>query len=1012
MTKDEMENFNPDLSFASVQDKLTEYARIAPDSTAIIWNDTLYSYKMLDEDSDKIAAALHKLYPQITKESLVLFVLNRSFYVPVVIFGILKTGAAFIPQTPETPAERIKYSMKDSKSPVLITTEKIRQEKPELLDSDYKLYTVEELLTLAEHENLVRLQVTVSPSNLAMCIYTSGSTGKPKGVLIEHRAVYTEGNTGNFLETLILGTLVIDDIAPITFVLFYTGLFGAVYSNLALHLSFETDLKDLKKFSEQMHTYKVNTIIGIPSFFNLYFSHATKEQLKHVKYLGTGGEPLIFEDAKKMFEKQPSLKIVYGYGATELNAIAVYKIVSKDTAVFSNGSPFFSKAYILDEDGTELGVGQKGELVMSGSIVFRGYLNLHEETDKALIEINGKKAYKTGDMAYWTENGEIVICGRADDMVKVHGQRVELPEIEKTLLTLPEIDKAKVILKQKEKDAFLAAFVTSEKKINTGVLQKELSKTLPVYMIPQIFVQLEKMPVNLNGKIDKLALKEMKIDFAPNTFKNAETEIEAIILKTAKKVLELGDRNVSIDDDFFMLGGSSLNALELIMELEAYDLVLSTSDIYRARSFRKIAAAAQFKKDKQILNEAEAKYRTKAYKVTAQQKFMIEEELARPSGTFVYNEYFVCDFGKKYNAEKLTATIDNVIASHPILSSVFSKNEKGDFLISYHPELTKKTELVTLTEKEFEAFKQTLGKPFDILGETLFRSKVIVTEKSNYLFFDCHHSIADGYCISVLFPQIVVAYSGEELAEDYFYSYLESISDTEHTPDYEKALQYYMSLKGNHTWCNNLEYDHSQPFGIARYPIFETGVTTKQLEIAEKKISVSRNVFAIASAILTLSELSDKKQICFNWTYDNRKEAKYSESIGCFIKTLPIFADLEKLDVKEKLIKEINDQISRGIYYSEYLEAIFGNDSDFDSYSAEIIYQKHVFDIFPHLRKTEIEVEEIELSLPSAFVLELEMIEKDGKLFNLIGYAENLFTKEQIEHFSKVFNKHLHSLVD
>ena len=103
------------------------------------------------------------------------------------------------------------------------------------------------------------------------------------------------------------GTLVFDDIAPITFVLFYTGLFGAVYSGLGLHLSLEGDLKDLKKFSEQMYQYKVNTIIGIPSFFKLYFAYASGEQLKYVMHLGTGGEPLLFDDAKKMFEKQPRL---------------------------------------------------------------------------------------------------------------------------------------------------------------------------------------------------------------------------------------------------------------------------------------------------------------------------------------------------------------------------------------------------------------------------------------------------------------------------------------------------------------------------------------------------------------------------------------------------------------------------------------------------------------------------------------------------------------------------------
>lgn len=1012
MTREEIENFNPDKNFVSVQDKLSEYARTKPESTAIICDDKIYSYKMLDEQSDKIAAALHKICPQITKESLVLFVLNRSFYVPAVIFGILKTGAAFIPQTPEIPAERIKYSMKDSKSPLLITSEKIRQKKPELEDTSYKIVTVEELLSLAEKENLSQYRIQVTSTNLAMCLYTSGSTGNPKGVLIEHRSVFTEGSRETFLETLMPGTLVFDDIAPITFVLFYTGFFGAVYSGLGLHLSLEGDLKDLKKFSEQMYQYKVNTILGIPSFFKLYFAYASGEQLKYVMHLGTGGEPLLFDDAKKMFEKQPQLRIVYGYGATELDSVAVYKIVSKDTEVFSNGSPFFCKAYILDEDEKELGVNQKGELVMSGPITFRSYLNLPEETSRNLISLNGKKAYKTGDLAYWTENGEIIICGRADEMVKFKGQRVELPEIEKTLLNIPGIDKAKVILKKRDRGEFLAAFVLSDKKISTGLLQKELSKTLPPYMIPQVFVQLESMPVNQNGKIDKLALKNMEIPFETEEYKKAETESESIICNAFKKVLELGERNIGSHDDFFKLGGSSLDTLELIMELEKQGLVLSASDIYRGRTVEKIAESARFRPDSQNLKEFEFECRKKTYKVTTEQKFMLEEELSKSDERSVYNLFFICDFGKKYNSEKLRAAVDKVVASHPAFSSVFSKNNEDEFFISYHPELTKKTELVNLTEEELEEFRQKPGKAFAIFEETLFRPKVFVTEKSIYLFFEIHHAIGDGYSLGLIVPQILAAYSGEKLDEDYFYSYLQSISDIENSPEYKEARHYYDSLKGNEKWCDILSYDHSKTFGTSCCPVFETGVRTAELEKAEKKFSTSRNALSIACALLALSEITGEKKVCFSWTYDNHKEAKYSDSIGCFIKNLPAFADFEKLDTKEKLIAEINEQIEKGIYYSEYLDLFFASDPDLDSYSAEIIYQKHVFDIFPYFKNSGIEPEEIELEHPAPVVLEIEMFEEDGKLFSLVEYADNLYTKEQIEKFVERFNKHLQNFVD
>ena len=148
-------------------------------------------------------------------------------------------------------------------------------------------------------------------------------------------------------------------------------------------------------------------------------------------------------------------------------------------------------------------------------------------------------------------------------------------------------------------------------------------------MIPQVFVQLESMPVNQNGKIDKLALKNMEITFETEEYKNSETETESIVCNAFKKVLELGEQNIGIHDDFFKLGGSSLGALELIMELENHGIVLSTSDIYRGRTVEKIAESARFRKDCQNLKQFESECRKKAYKVTTEQKFMLEEELSK-----------------------------------------------------------------------------------------------------------------------------------------------------------------------------------------------------------------------------------------------------------------------------------------------------------------------------------------------------------------------------------------------
>ena len=582
--------------FIAVHDKLTEHAQMTPGAIAVICADKELSYKELDQESDYLAASLFALIPEIRQGDFITLVLDRSFSIHIAIMGVLKTGAAFIPLTLDTPPERIAYSINDSKSKAIITTAKIKAELLEIGKCTCKIFTLEELLAKAKKEHLKKQVVHVSPDDMAMCIYTSGSTGNPKGVTLNHRAIYEEFFPEQWIAIAQYQIHRLADISPFTFILFYTGFFYCIYAGALFYLNKENELKDLTKFSEQIKKYQLDSVIGIPSFIEILLSMADKEKFESIIGLYMGGEPLSPEHATKIFSKLPTVKIINGYGTTETCSMAVCKVLQNTTSSFTNGIPYRTKAFIVDEEGNELGPNQKGELLIQGKTLSCGYLNRPDDTAKSFIEYRGERTYKSGDLAYRTDNGEIVICGRADDMVKLNGQRIELQEIEQSILKIEAIKKATVILKTSEKQNFLVAFIVANTDISIKAIKGELSKFLPPYMIPSVFVTLDKMPLNKHGKIDKQSLKTMDISFKHLNEDSSEIGIENILCSAVKKVLDL-KRDPSKEDNFFELGGSSISAVELIIEIEKHHLTLTVSDIYYGKTIERIAKKNTIKQE-------------------------------------------------------------------------------------------------------------------------------------------------------------------------------------------------------------------------------------------------------------------------------------------------------------------------------------------------------------------------------------------------------------------------------
>ena len=1001
-------------TFLAVTDSLSETARKTPDKTAVICEDKAYSYAELDKKSDLLAAALCSAGIKIERESYIAFILNRSFFVPVTMLGILKTGAAFIPFTPDTPAERLRYCIKDAGCRIVITTEKLKSEKPELQDSSYLLLTVEELLSRAERESLKKPCVQIQEKDAAMCLFTSGSTGKPKGVISEHGAIFKFLGTGFWQKRTYKDADCICGLAPIVFIIFYIGFYSSVYSGLEYYLNTESEMKDLKRFSGNIYRHKIEIMLGVPSVFDMLFSIASSDELRCIKTILLGGEVFTLKQMEKLREKNPAVTIIQGYASTE-TSVTVIKEIRGENDFYSTGLPYLSNAYITDENGNEVADGEKGELLIQTDFLARGYLNLPQETAEKFITFKGKKTYKTGDLAYKKENGEFVLCGRIDDMVKLNGQRIELREIEKNLLAIDGIHEARVLLKREEKGAYLEAFLSPASGISSEEIKKRLSETLPPYMIPTFFVRLEKLPRNQNGKIDRHALLAIKTDAAEKSAVFDVNQIEKILLRTVKKVLELS-QDISMETDFFSLGGSSITALELVVELEKSNISLSVTDIYRERTCAHLAAfiKERLKSDRERVaaEEHEEACRKKTYKVTPEQAFNLSSEEEAQGAGVVYNYAFYISCGKDIDVQKLRSTIDTIIKLHPIFSSVFTKHS-GDYYISYHPELLGKTEIREISEKDFKSFCKNCCRPFELFETPLLRRVLFLTEKNVYFFIEMQHAITDGYSFEVMLSQIFRAYNGESLPADFFYTHLQTLQDQ--SESYSKAKSYYEHLKDGKQWCGNLPYDCTKPFGKLAYLNFNTGVSLEELAQAEKKLKESRNILVLAAFFLTMAEITEKQHICLAWTYDNRKLAQDMESLGCYVENLPVFINFNKVQTNDELLTEVAKQVSNGISYSDYLDAFCDEDEKNGLYLLEIIYQRH-FDAviqtaYQQNKSFAEDIIKIDAERICGFPIDVEVWENSSHLSLYIEYGGNIFEADSILRFARLFEKHFRDIL-
>ncbi|MDO5556368.1 MAG: amino acid adenylation domain-containing protein [Clostridia bacterium] len=580
-------DFSKEFEFKNVYNFILNNSKKNLNNIALEDERNQITYKELFERVDKLAHYLKEKY-KIQENENIGILTDKNIDTIIGILAVLKINCTIVPIDSNYPISRKEYMISNAEiKTILFTTETKDLELENKIDIRYENYKDGDKDTNTYNYDL---------NNNLYIVYTSGSTGEPKAVTITHKNIINLIIHEIKSKKIIFGNSKILQFATLSFDVSYQEIFTAFFTNSTLVMIEDKLKKDNKKLTNYIIEKNIN-VLFIPPRYLIYLSDNDKFQdlTNTLKHIITAGEQLIITpNIEKMITK--GVVIHNHYGPAETHVATTYTI-DKDNIMIKPpiGKPISNaKIYILDKNRNLCPIGVVGEIYISGECVGNGYYNKSNLTKERFITDNFNtkyKMYKTGDLGKYDYDGNIYYLGRTDFQVKINGFRIEIEEIEKQIASIPYIKNIAILI---EKDALeknkLVAYLELNEKIEYEQLKINMTEKLPQYMIPTKVYLIDNMPLNINGKADKKLLEENKNKYKifTTTIKNSlpENEIEAKILKCIQKVLNT--KEVNVENDFFEIGGDSLSAIELQLELSRENILLNTQEIYDNPTARKI----------------------------------------------------------------------------------------------------------------------------------------------------------------------------------------------------------------------------------------------------------------------------------------------------------------------------------------------------------------------------------------------------------------------------------------
>lgn len=590
-----------DFSQKTVVDLFEDQADKTPDKIALEFDREKLTYKELNERANILANFLKKkftinpskLLVEATQNKVDEFVhtrigvmLERSMESIIAMIGVMKTGACYVPVEHNYPTERVHYIVEDANLKLIIT-------QPEFLEKHgLTLESIVDLKNLdLENGDTDNPKSVVDMDDGSFVIYTSGSTGKPKGVLQTHRMLTNLIQWDNNYSGIKKGLKHLQ-YASFSFDASLHDVYYSLSSGGSLYIVKEASRLNYLALKEEIIKSKIE-VLSLPfsalSAFSqeIDFNKIEDHSIKHI--ISTGEQLYVSNSLVQFLENNPEIDLHNYYGPSETHVITAHVMSQPLNNIESRaliGRPISnSTVYVLDEQLKLVPQGVLGELYLGGENLAIGYLNNEEITKEKFVPSpfsDDEVLYKSGDIGRWLPDGTIEYAGRVDDQIKIRGFRVELGEIEYALAKNEMIEAAIAVVQvtnNYEKE--IVAYFVAKEKLNSSDLRDYLKQSLPEYMLPTYYVQMDEFPQTRNGKIDKAALPNPEglgltsgIQYEP-----PRNEVEEKLVRIWEKVLQR--EGIGIKDDFFLLGGHSLKAMKLLMEYnKTFNVQLTLQDIF------------------------------------------------------------------------------------------------------------------------------------------------------------------------------------------------------------------------------------------------------------------------------------------------------------------------------------------------------------------------------------------------------------------------------------------------
>ncbi|MGQ7866634.1 amino acid adenylation domain-containing protein [Bacillus sp. WC2502] len=550
----------------TIQELFEEQVQRDPHRIALSYLEEHMTYQELDEKATQLAAYLQS--KGVGPGSLVPMLFDRSFDMIVSVLGIVKSGAAYVPMSPEYPDARIRLIVRDTQSDVIITQSHLIER---LVDFTGTKIEMDKPLPVTDAV-YQREQSIIGEDQLAYVNYTSGSTGTPKGVMLPHAGVVRLVRKTNYIK---LGP---DDkmlqLSNYAFDAFTFELWGMLLNGGQLILIPKYAALNMDELSRLIKVHQVTANCLPTALFNRLVEHDPKSVAGY-RTLLVGGEAMSSEHARKALPHMEGV-LINAYGPTENTTLATTHQVThmpEGARSVPIGVPVSnSTVVILDDALNPVPAGVKGEIYIGGTGLAKGYLHDLERTHERFIdnpfpELGGDRLYRSGDLGTWRSDGTIEYLGRKDNLVKIRGYRIECGEIETALLKHPQIKECTVIAKTYGSSKRLAAYLVTDGENPVSGWKAFLQESLPGYMIPSYFIVMDEMPVTTNGKVDQKALPDPAETISLSQGEDKPvTETQQLIVTAFKDVL--GVKQVGIHDSFFDLGGDSIMSIQAVAKLK------------------------------------------------------------------------------------------------------------------------------------------------------------------------------------------------------------------------------------------------------------------------------------------------------------------------------------------------------------------------------------------------------------------------------------------------------------